>query len=149
MSQVQRATPVARPKQSDEELRASIPAAADPVVSDTSGGQTAAQEKVRISCKLGSTKIGVRLDLDDAHPGAFIDNVRKEFRRRDMTFDQSNTAIRLKPAEQMPDKDGHFVSLDEDDLEDNWTDIIHWLRTNKHQNSNVMYGVFQIDDDSG
>lgn len=66
-----------------------------------------------------------------------------------MTFDQSNTAIRLKPAEQMPDKDGHFVSLDEDDLEDNWTDIIHWLRTNKHQNSNVMYGVFQIDDDSG
>ncbi|KAH7411620.1 hypothetical protein DE146DRAFT_243335 [Phaeosphaeria sp. MPI-PUGE-AT-0046c] len=146
VSAAPRSAPATRVKQRGEASRTSQPVTAEPEPSTQNTEPTGASEKVRISCRLGLTTFGIRLDLD-AHSEAFIDSVQKEFKKRKLTFVQADTGIWLKPEKEASDEDSHYVSLDEDDLEENWTGIIQWLKENKQANSNVMYGVFQLDAD--
>lgn len=106
----------------------------------------AVSDKVRVMCTLGKTKFGIWLDLD-SHPGEFVNNVEKQFKRREIRFDQSATVLWLKPEKGTPDEENYELSLNEDDLDADWATAIDWLRDAKKENSHVMYGVFHIDED--
>jgi hypothetical protein len=103
-------------------------------------------DRIRLDCQVGTKELGIWLDLDD-HADAFLANIDAAFKKRRLTFVQTNTTILLKADLNISDEEAYHLILDEEELEPDWAKTLRWLRAKRNATLPHIFGTIQIGND--